>query len=185
MSVRGWGDKPCHSVLTLHALRCTQDVRGNTTPILARGTRCACPVASPPAIRRSQTPPFPPSRRNQAGAWLLRFGSGGMFAPGQRLAVASPVRWNVPAPPDTHHDQNGGFPPPLWTPPANPSRIGCRQGFRALNHDEGEPSALPSTPSTPHTPVCGGAAEGACLPLGTQPPPARQESVSAPLDPWP
>ena len=45
-----------------------------------------------------------------------RFGSGGMFAPGQRLAVASPVRWSVPAPPDTHHDQNGGFPPPLDTP---------------------------------------------------------------------
>lgn len=41
----------------------------------------------------------------------------------------------------------------------------------------------PQTPSTQHTGVCSGKAEGACLPLGTQPPPARQGSVPAPLDP--
>lgn len=41
----------------------------------------------------------------------------------------------------------------------------------------GETSALPWTPSTLHADTCSGIAEGACLPLGTQPLPRGQPSV--------
>ena len=41
----------------------------------------------------------------------------------------------------------------------------------------GETSALPRTPSTLHADTCSGRAEGACLPLGTQPLPRGQPSV--------
>ena len=53
---------------------------------------------------------------------------------------------------------------------------------RAFPHQWGD-FRSPQTPSTLHPVVCSGKAEGACLPLGTQPPPARQGSVPAPLDP--
>jgi hypothetical protein len=47
---------------------------------------------------------------------------------------------------------------------------------RAFPHQWGD-FRSPQTPSTQHPVVCSGKAEGACLPLGTQPPPARQGSV--------
>ena len=53
---------------------------------------------------------------------------------------------------------------------------------RAFPH-QWEDFRSPQTPSTLHPVVYSGKAEGACLPLGTQPPPARQGSVPAPLDP--
>lgn len=58
----------------------------------------------------------------------------------------------------------------------------CGNRHRAFPHQWGD-FRSPQTPSTQHPIVCSGKAEGACLPLGTQPPPARQGSVPAPLDP--
>jgi hypothetical protein len=96
---------------------------------LARGTRCAFPVASPPAVRRFPDPPLCPDeyRRIQGQSF-----KGGQRRK-QRMAVASPVRWSVPAPPDTHHDRGR-----LRSPLAPMMR---------------EPSALPSTPSTKELPA--------------------------------
>jgi hypothetical protein len=72
--------------------------------------------------------------------------------------------------------QGGGF-----TPEATTGRCITSQGgaFLLLPTPAmtGETSALPWTPSTLHADTCSGIAEGACLPLGTQPLPRGQPSV--------
>ena len=113
---------------------------------MARGTRCASPVASPPAYPVLFSPPIPTQP----------------ISPGFRLLIWLWVRGRLRTGGNDwplHHQSGGAFlllPTPTMT---------------------GETSALPWPQSTLHADTCSGIAEGACLPLGTQPLPRGQPSV--------
>lgn len=105
-------------------------------------------------------PPLHPLR--QSGAYLSPIPTQ-PTSPGSRLVTWLWVRGRLRTGGNEwplHHQSGGAFlllPTPTMT---------------------GENSLLPWTPSTLHADTCSGRAEGACLPLGTQPLPRGQPSVS-------
>ena len=110
------------------------------------------PAARPPLhplrlIRRLSLPHSHPANITRLPLGDMALGQGEASHRRQRLAVASPVRWSVPAPPDTHHDRRGV--PAPWNPasPEGPTHRGldARHGIRPWRRPRGfqRPSGHP------------------------------------------